>query len=143
MMRMNKKYFFILIILFAFALSIYRGTIKTVIKVDRMDSTIHPIKVSIEKLVKDYKNYHSKYIETSGEFHYAFEDFSIADPNANLRYVSASFWLNTNEKLNVLNSHYNKAQNKRIRIKGRIDTSSKGHLSSYLATITDIYYFQY
>lgn len=111
--------------------------------VDRqLDSTIRPIKISINKLAKDYKSLHGQYIETTGRFSCGFEEFALyADKK--LFSELKGFWLDT--RMDLVPDWENFGDNiqwKRIRIKGRIDTLHKGHLSAYLATIDNVYFFE-
>jgi hypothetical protein len=101
--------------------------------------TIKVFKLPIGILKREFKNYHGKFIETNGIFHSGFEDCSLSssnDFNSNYRQM---FWLNISEELNIDLPSYSKLNGKNIKIRGKIDTASRGHLSQYLATIRQIY----
>jgi hypothetical protein len=104
----------------------------------KIDSTTRPLKLDIETLVSNYKLYQGKYIETTGQFYQAFEEFAIygSKPFFGER---KGFWLESDMALPYDSLFFAEANGNRIRIKGIVDTSSKGHLSSYLATIQRIY----
>lgn len=115
---------------------------KLVFKVSHLDTTIKATKISISELADNYKNYQGKYIETTGKFYQGFEEFAIYTDKSLLTGESKQFWLGTDKDLNIDNISFDKMNGKRITIKGVINTTSKGHLSSYLATITKIYFWK-
>lgn len=107
-----------------------------------LDTTIKPTKISISDLAKNYKLFQGKYIETTGRFYQAFEEFAIYTDKNILTGEADGFWLSTDQELNIDNASFDKMNGKRVTIKGKIDTTHKGHLSSYLATIDRIYFWQ-
>jgi hypothetical protein len=107
-----------------------------------LDTTIKATKISISDLAKNYKSYQGQYIETSGRFYQAFEEFAIYTDKNVLTGEADGFWLGTDRELNIDNVSFDKMNGKRVTIKGRVDTTHKGHLSSYLATIDRIYFWQ-
>lgn len=109
--------------------------------ISSIDSTIKPIKVDIEKLVDDYKSYQGKYIETTGQFFQAFEQFSISARKP-LFGSRKSFWLDNDMNLSYDENFFQKINGKTVTIKGIMDTTSRGHLSMYLATIRRIYFWE-
>lgn len=143
MTRMSKTYFLLITFALVLILSLIRANIKTVVKVDHIDSVIKPIKIPIENLVKNYKQYHGKYIETSGKAHYFMEDFAIYASEKSHENGYQAFWIEENNQLNTNELHHKSANEKRIKIKGLVDTTNTGHLNAYRATIRDIYYLEY
>ena len=115
---------------------------KLAFKVSHLDTTIKATKISISELADNYKNYQGQYVETTGKFYQGFEEFAIYTDKSLLTGESKQFWLGTDKDLNIDNISFDKMNGKRITIKGVIDTTSKGHLSSYLATITKIYFWK-
>ena len=115
---------------------------KLVFKVSHLDTTIQATKISISELADNYKKYHGRYIETTGKFYQGFEEFAIYTDKNILTGESKQFWLGTDKDLHIDNASFNKMNGKLVTIKGIVDTTSKGHLSSYLATISKIYYWQ-
>ena len=110
-----------------------------------LDSTITVEKISINRLAKDYKRLNDQYIETQGIFFHGFEEFAIYTDQEIFSDERKGFWMETNRSLNITNDGWqqiNKWQGNRIIIKGRIDTSSHGHLRQYLATIKNIYFLK-
>jgi len=110
--------------------------------IKRLDTSIKVTKISISDLVKNYKSYQGQYIETSGHFYQAFEEFAIYKGKNILTGEVGSFWLDTDQELNIDSASFDKMNGKRVTVKGRIDTTQKGHFSSYLATIDRIYFWQ-
>ncbi len=108
-----------------------------------LDTSINPTKISISELAKNYKSYHGRYIETKGRFHSAFEEFAIYTNKNIFTGEADGFWLEPNEALKIDNLDFDKINGKLVTLKGRIDTTDKGHLSSYFATIKEIYFWQY
>lgn len=111
-------------------------------KVDTLDSSINAKKISISNLAVNYKKYQGQYIETTGEFCQAFEEFAIYTDKNLINRKAKGFWLRSSKYLNIDNSVFEKMNGKRVTIKGIIDTTSKGHLGYYLATIKEIYFWQ-
>ena len=104
-----------------------------------MDSTIKATRISINKLAKQYKSYHGQYIEIEGIFYAEFENVALCNYRGR---NSKCFWLDFTDSLVSDHDLWTKATTKRAIIRGRIDTTSKGHFSYYLATIRNIYYFK-
>ena len=111
-------------------------------RVTQLDTTIKTTKISISDLADDYKKYQGQYIETTGRFYQTFEEFAIYTNKNFWTGERQGFWLNPAQDLKISNQSLEKMNGKRITIKGFIDTTSKGHLSSYLATIRRIYFWQ-
>lgn len=111
-------------------------------KITQLDTSIKTTKISIAELADNYKKYQGQYIETTGKFHQAFEEFAIYTNKNFWTGEARGFWLGTVKELNIDNASLEKMNCKQITIKGFIDTTSKGHLSSYLATIRRIYFWQ-
>lgn len=133
----------IIVIIFAFAISFSScdSKPKLIHCIPGVDSIVKPIKVDIEDLVDDYKSYQGQYIETSGQFFQAFEQFSISAHKPLFGYRK-SFWLDNDMSLSYDQSFFKKINGEIVTIKGVMDTTSKGHLSMYLATIRRIYFWK-
>ncbi len=114
----------------------------TTFSITSLDTTTKATKISISELAKNYKLYHGQYIETTGRFYQAFEEFAIYTNKNILTGERDGFWLGTDQELNIDNVSFDKMNGKRVTVKGRIDTTHKGHLSSFLATIDRIYFWQ-
>ena len=125
-----------------FAIHSCKTSPKLAFKISNLDTTIKVTKISISELADNYKNYQGQYIETTGKFYQGFEEFAIYTDKNLFTGTSKQFWLGTNRDLNIDNISFDKMNGKRITIKGIIDTTSKGHLSSYLATIDKIYFWE-
>ena len=136
-----KYSFFIYTFLFVLLFFSCKEKQKADIVITNIDSTIKPIKLSLSDLKQTFKQLHGKWIETEGKFHNNFEDVSIC-PEIILNDEPDCFWLDFNQQLLVNDSLINEANRKRVIIRGKIDTTRKGHMSSYLATIREIYFFK-
>ena len=119
-----------------------KTTPSKIFTITSLDTTIDPIKILISDLAKNYKLYQGKYIETTGRFYRSFEDFAIYTDENIFTGDADGFWLSTDRGLNIDNASFEKMDGKRVTIKGKIDTTHKGHLNSYLATIDRIYFWQ-
>ena len=115
---------------------------KLTFRVTNLDTTIKAVKISISELADNYKKYQGQYIETTGKFYQGFEEFAIYTEKNLLTGESQQFWLGTDKDLNIDNPSFDKMNGKSVTIKGIIDTTDRGHLNSYLATITKIYFWQ-
>jgi hypothetical protein len=139
-MRSSISSFIIFVLILA--VSSCKTSPKLNFKVSRLDTIIKPTKISISKLASSYKSYHEQYIETAGTFYCGFEDFGIYTDKNLFTGETKQFWLATDKELNIDNVSLDKMNGKRVIIKGIIDTTQKGHLNSYLATISKIYYWE-
>ena len=61
-----------------------KTTPKLSFRVTQLDTTIKATKISISELADNYKKYQGQYIETTGKFYEAFEEFAI--------YTDKNFW---------------------------------------------------
>lgn len=111
---------------------------KLKISISILDSTIKTTKINIEDLSKDYKIYQGKYIETTGQFFQAFEEFAIYTPKPFFG-ERKGFWLESDMDLAYDSLFFAKVNGSQVTIKGIVDTTRKGHLSMYLGTIHRIY----
>jgi hypothetical protein len=111
------------------------------LSIPSLDLTNKAIKIDIEDLIDNYKSYQGKYIETTGQFYQAFEEFAIygRKPFFGQR---KGFWLEEDMNLNHDPVFFEKINGQKVRIKGIVDTTQKGHLSMYLAEIRRIYFFE-
>ena len=114
----------------------------TVYTIPGLDSTITAKKISLTKLARSYNSLHGQFIETEGTFYYAFEQFAISDERDPITQYSNEFWLDPNMNLKMDYNLLDKMDGKHLRVKGMIDTSGRGHLGQYLATIKRIYFFE-
>ncbi|GAO41768.1 hypothetical protein [Flavihumibacter petaseus] len=138
------RIFVSLLTLFVFALTnlACNSKPKQAFVVVHLDSTIRATKVSISELAENYRAFQGRYVETTGKFHQAFEEFAIYTDNRLPNGALEGFWLGTDKDLSIDNSYLDRMNGKRVTIKGLVDTTHKGHLSSYLATIDKIYFWQ-
>jgi len=129
-----------IIIFIVIVLGACKHSTRFIFQVQQPDS-IQAVHVPISKLAINYKNYQGKYIETSGRFYQSFEEFAIYtdEPFTSER---KGFWLDMDHRLKIDDDYFTKISGKRVIIKGYIDTSSKGHLGLYQATIKGIYFWQ-
>ena len=104
-----------------------------------IDTVTNTTKISISDLIKKYKSLQGKYIETKGIVYWEFENVAICN---NKGQDSQCFWLNLNRDLNINDSLLQKVSGEQITLKGIVDTTSKGHLNAYLATIKNVYYLK-
>ena len=133
---MFSKSYFILCLLVIIASCNFENPAKAEYVITTLDSTITPTKIPIKELAKNYKSLHGQYIETAGIFYAEFENVSICGDGSNC------FWLDYNDTLIKNYDSLRKISIRKIIIKGLIDTSRKGHMGSYLATISNIYYLK-
>jgi hypothetical protein len=136
---LTKAFFYISLITLFVAC---KNSPDTTFSVADLDTTIKATKISISDLAKNYKSYQGQYIETTGRFYQAFEEFAIYSDKNILTGEADGFWLGTDHELNIDDASFEKMNGKRVTVKGKIDTTHKGHLSSYLATIDRIYFWQ-
>lgn len=94
------------------------------------------------QFVKTYKQYHGQYVEISGKLSYSFEDVNIYTENWLTGMREHAFWLEEDSRLGINDSLLHTMETRAITIRGLVDTTSKGHLGAYLATIRNIYYWK-
>ena len=115
---------------------------KPIYKLENINTVVKPTVISINDLAKSYKNYQGKYIETTGRFYQSFEEFAIYANPVTSDDSAQGFWLSTDGNLELDSASLQKMNGKLIKIKGAIDTTGKGHLNGYFATISKIYYWE-
>ena len=105
-----------------------------------LDSNTKAKYIPFKILLNNYPSLDGQIVETEGIFNYSFEDISICTvKSTDLK----CFWVDFSQKLNEETYMLlRKVSGQRLRIKGTIDTSDKGHLGSYLATLKDVYYIK-
>lgn len=111
------------------------------LSIANLDTTIKATKISISDLAKNYKSYQGLYVETTGQFYQAFEEFAIYTPKP-LFGERKGFWLESDMALAYDSLFFANANGREVTIKGIMDTMRKGHLSMYLATIRRIYFWE-
>lgn len=111
-------------------------------RIPALDTSIKATSISIDDLAKNYQQYHGQYIETEGIFYNAFEDVAVYTGKNFWTGERKGFWVDTDPNLNIDSKSFESMDGKRVRIKGIIDTTSKGHLSYYVATIRNIYFWE-
>ena len=99
---------------------------KMKLSISRLDSIIKPRKVSINDLARNYKSYHGQYVETTGLFYAAFEQFAIYAGKEIWSNKASGFWLDINNELNIDDAAIDKMNETNITIKGLVDTTRKG-----------------
>jgi hypothetical protein len=107
-----------------------------------VDTTTKADFISFENLAQNSKNYHGKYIDTKGLFGQSFEHFGLCPDTLQLSKHPGCFWLDLNPDLKLNHDDLRRMNGKVIRLKGLVDTTRKGHVNSYLATISDIYFWE-
>lgn len=110
------------------------------IKISGIDTAIKPIKVSLAELATHCKSYHGKYIETTGKFHAAIEQFAIYTDKNLLTGKIYGFWLEPGKDF-IPSYPLNLSNGKRITIRGIVDITDRGHLGMYSASIKKINYW--
>ena len=114
---------------------------ETKFSITKIDSLTKPIVISIDDLAKNYKKLHGQFVETSGRYCLSDENFSISTERDSLTEKVKRFWLDVDPRLRVTKS-VSKMNGKKIRVKGIVDTTSRGHMNLYLATISRIYFWE-
>jgi hypothetical protein len=107
-----------------------------------LDSILKPKEISLHQLSKNYRLYQGQYIETEGRFYEGFEKFAIYPEKYIFSNAPKGFWLMLDSGFVSDRKYFTKMNGRRIRIKGIIDTTDKGHLGLYYATIRRIYYWE-
>lgn len=129
-------------ILLAFALIMISCNTRNVILTDScIDSSIAYQKVDINKLVANPVSFDNKYVDLEGIYYLGFEESSLVGrrgESAECIYVMVGNNKLLAENIEDINMKYVS----RIRIKGKIDITEKGHLESCKAGIKDICYFE-
>lgn len=132
----------LIICVLVFAAPSCRPTPAIIFKVAQLDTTIKVTKVPVTELADSYKKYQGQHIEITGEFYCGFEQFAIYVGKDLLTNRSHGFWLDLDKDLDIDYGLFEKMSGKPITVKGMIDTTEKGHLGAYLATIKKIYYWK-
>nr|WP_294903321.1 hypothetical protein [uncultured Lacibacter sp.] len=94
--------------------------------------------VSLDYLISNYKSLHGQKIETEGIVYCEFENVAICTKKKVFSNESDCFWLDFNRSLQINDTVMQRASGETFVLRGVIDTSSKGHLGYYLATLKDI-----
>ncbi|RYE56159.1 MAG: hypothetical protein EOP48_08645 [Sphingobacteriales bacterium] len=97
----------------------------------------------MEELIRSYKELHGQYVETSGIYYANFEQSALFQHRMESNSKRA-FWVDFSSDFNLSDSAWQALSNKRgtkVTLKGKIDTTSRGHLSQYSATLRNTYYF--
>src|SRR6185436_682238 len=107
-MKEIKLLNYLLLCFLVFVLTNCESTQKYSFKISELDSTISPTKISISALANDYRTYQGRYIETTGIFYGAFEQFAICTEKNSITGRSKCFWLRTNRHLEINFEAYEK-----------------------------------
>jgi len=109
-----------------------------------LDSTIIATKISFKNLVKNYKSLHGQYIVTEGYAFWGFETSALCrkDDFWSKSNEQSCFWLNFNKNLHPNDSLLLFASGRKFILKGKVDTTDRGHLGFYTAALSDIYYLK-
>jgi len=102
-----------------------------------IDSMTNAKNISMSDLINNFKKLDGQTIQTEGFVYFEFENVAIF---LEKNYNNKCFWLDLDRNLTFNDSLLQKASGQKFIIKGTIDTSSKGHLGSYPATIKNVYY---
>lgn len=110
-------------------------------------------KVGFKKLLNSPSDYKGKVLEVIGVFHTDFEESAIYSSSFNIN-KKQSIWITFNSdyyplidnktEVNLLSSYQTieKINKKKIRIRGKFNPNSKGHLSMYSGTIENVFYVE-
>lgn len=112
-----------------------------------------PKNISFAELTNNIAKYNLDYIETKGIFYHSIEEMSLNNPDLkNDR--TRSLWLDVEYPIdttlvNVVsgksllgNNFWDKLNNRNIIVRGIVNTSKKGHLGQYIASIEKITYIK-
>lgn len=108
----------------------------------RSSSNSAVMKVSLNYLVSNYKSLQGQRIETEGIVYWEFENVAICTKRKLFSNERNCFWLDFNRSLQIDDSVMQWASGETFTLRGIIDTSSKGHLGYYLATLKDINFLE-
>ena len=111
------------------------------LSIANLDTTVNMTNISIRDLAKNYKSYHGKYVQTTGHFYQAFEQFAIYTPRPFLG-ERKGFWLESDNTLAYDSIFFANANGKEVTFIGIVDTLHRGHLGMYLATISNIHFWE-
>jgi hypothetical protein len=94
------------------------------------------IEVSFEDLYAN-QNLEGKKVRIGGVLHYYFEDVSICPSKYSP--PKESIWLNFSDKIAIFDKQLTKIDGSYIEVIGTVNFSSKGHFSSYIASLNNVY----
>lgn len=124
----------------AFALMMISCNTRNIVLTNKcINSSIIYQKVDINELLANPFSFNNKYVDLGGIYYHGFEESSLVGhrgESAECIYVL----INNDRELDVKIESMNYVS--RIRIKGKIDITEKGHLESCKAGIKDICYFE-
>lgn len=141
-MAINKLITFILIGYLFVSIVSCHNLQKPSFTIESIDSIPTPIQIPIKGLARHYKKYQGQYIETVGRFYGGFEDFAIYPDKTIFESHPNGFWLDVDRHLQFGPEYWSELCNSKIKIRGWLDTSTKGHLGGYLATIKRINFLE-
>ena len=97
------------------------------------------MKVSLDYLVDNYRSLDGQKVETEGILGWNFENTSICPRRIFFSEKGMNcFWLDFDRNFQLNDSVMRNGSGKIFVLRGVVDTSHKGHMGSYLATIKDI-----
>ncbi len=132
----------ILIISLTFILPSCKTANETKFSITKIDTLNKPIVISIDDLTKNYKKLHGQFVETSGRYYLSDENFSISTDIDTLTGKVKRFWLHVDHRLKMKSKSFDKMNGMKIKVKGIVDTTQRGHMKLYLATISRIYFWE-
>lgn len=100
--------------------------------------------ISFSSLIDSAQSLHGNFIETEGYYEWAIEKSALSKSNGSdekkiwLNF-DAAFW---NDSSGVSPDNF-KIENKRITVKGIIDTSDHGHLGQYVFTLKQVCFIEW
>ena len=112
--------------------------------------------VEIEQLLNNPEAYKGKIIETIGLYYTGFEESAIYINNGGVRRKESkqALWITFNNEyyplidsktgVNLLSSYQTieKINGKKIKVKGKFNPTSKGHLSMFFGSIENVFYVE-
>jgi len=93
-------------------------------------------------LIKTYKSLHGQFVEVDGYGFFGFELSALCREDDLFDDDQTCFWLEFSRDLKINDSLVLFASGHKFKLKGRIDTTQRGHLNSYPAALTEIYYLK-
>jgi hypothetical protein len=94
--------------------------------------------ITLDYLVKHFKTLHGQKIETKGTVFIEFENVAICTPKKLFSGERNCFWLDVDSDSNLDYNVLDKRSGQKLVVTGVVDTTSKGHLSDYLATLRHV-----
>lgn len=149
----SMSHIFLLFVCLILSQSCSETKMRTVYSSDVKDSSQV---VDLEQLLKNPDIFKNKIIETVGIFQTGFEESAIYIDNSSLKRkkTNQALWMTFNEDyyplinnktgLNLLDSYQSieKIQGCKIKVRGKFNLNSKGHLGLFFGSIENVFYLE-